>query len=39
MLLAQHAGFVNGDAQSALRYRKNAVDERNAADKCLEDHK
>jgi hypothetical protein len=27
------------DVQSALKYRKNAADERDAADKRLEDHK
>jgi hypothetical protein len=39
VLLAQHAGSVNEDVQSALKYRKNAADERDAADKRLEDHK
>jgi hypothetical protein len=39
VLLAQHAGFVNGDVQSTLKYRKNAADERDAANTRLEDHK
>ena len=39
VLLAQHAGFGNGDVQSALKYRKNAADERDAANELLEDHR
>ncbi len=39
VLLAQHAGPLIGDVQSGLRYRKYAADERDAANKRLEDHK
>ena len=39
VLLAQHAGLLDGDVQSALKYRKNVADERDAANQRLEDHK
>ena len=39
VLLAHHAGPLIGDVKSALSYMKNAEDERDAADKRLEDHK
>ena len=39
VLLAQHAGLLNGDVQSALKHRKNVADERDAAHKRMEDHK
>ena len=39
MLLAQHAGLLAGDVQSALKYRKNVADERGAANKRMDDHK
>ena len=39
VLLSQHAGLVGEDVQNALKHRKNAADERDAADKRIEDHK
>ena len=39
VLLAQHAGLLAGDVQSALKYRKNVADERDAANKRMKDHK
>jgi hypothetical protein len=39
VLLAQHAGRLVGDVKRALEIRQHAADERDAADKRLEDHK
>jgi hypothetical protein len=39
VLLAQHAGRLGGDVERALEIRKGAADERDAANKRLEDHK
>src|SRR5580704_11866208 len=39
VLLAQHAGRLGGDVEQALEFRKDAADERDAANKRLEDHK
>ena len=39
VLLAQHAGRLGGDVERALEIRKDAADERDAANKRLEDHK
>ena len=38
VLLAQHAGRLGGDVETALEIRKDAADERDAANKRLEDH-
>jgi hypothetical protein len=39
VLLAQHAEHLVGDVKRALEIRKEAADERDAADKRLEEHK
>ena len=39
VLLAQHAGLLDGDVQSAVKHRKNVADERDAAHTRMEDHK
>jgi uncharacterized protein (DUF934 family) len=39
VLLAQHAGLLVGDVERALEIRKDAADERDAANKRMEDHK
>jgi hypothetical protein len=39
VLLAQHAGRFGGDVETALEIRKDAADERDAANKRLEGHK
>jgi hypothetical protein len=39
VLLAQHTGRLGGDLEVALKIRKDAADERDAAYKRLEDHK
>jgi hypothetical protein len=39
VLLAQHTGRLGGDVKRALEIRQHAADERDAADKRLEDHK
>jgi hypothetical protein len=39
VLLAQHAGRLGGDVERAMEFRKEAADERDAANKRMEDHK
>ena len=39
VLLSQHGGLVGRDIQSAMELRKNTADERDAANKRMEDHK
>ena len=39
VLLVQHAGLLGGDTERALKVRKSAADERDAANKRMEDHK
>jgi hypothetical protein len=39
VLLAQHAGRLCGDVERVMEIRNEAADERDAADKRMEDHK